>query len=201
MIVPGIAVLETTIEEYTASPHKPFAAATIIHALEHFHDPLDILRRMAQLVVPDGVIYVEVPDSRQFVVDWNDALTLVHLTNFTAETLTMMGEAAGLLLVGVAFPVADPPSRTHLGYIFRKHRGEMRLPRLATKQPDWKSVYSVGLPVGGGDPLRIEVAEINDLSLCYKAQPDALCATVHANFSGRVPRCDNSILVIGEKRG
>ena len=197
--VNGVSMLVMTVEEAAETTRIPFDAASVIHALEHFHDPLAVLRIVSKMVRPGGLIYVEVPDSRQFVVDWNDALTLVHLTNFTGETLRAMGVAAGLSVECLTFPPADPPAQTHLGIVFRT---ATTATAEAVGNADWVASYRREVPECCIGAMQIVVPNINDLSLCHKLAPSLIKTVVHANFVGRRLVADNGVyqIVAGEKR-
>jgi len=148
-----------------------------------------VLADIARLVRIGGIIIVEVPDFNEFVVDWNDALTLVHLTNFTHGTLRALGESMGLAFVGYEAAPADPPARAHVVAIFQKP--ETLIPGIIPTRNNWayveevRQVYGRGLSEKTEQCLLFEVPEINDLSLCFKADPQQLRPGVHENFAGR----------------
>lgn len=68
--------------------------------LEHCHDPVDALRALAMLAKPDGLVLIEVPDSRKFLARkdysfiWEE-----HVCNFTEETLRGVLARAGFAVV------------------------------------------------------------------------------------------------------
>ncbi len=70
------------------------------HVLEHTHDPVGMARSWLNLLAPNGVLYVEVPNAnsrtaRILPKRWPLWYVPKHLTHFTRRTLPMILEAAG----------------------------------------------------------------------------------------------------------
>ncbi len=86
-------------------PHRnltpsSFDVVTMWQALEHVHAPLEVLREAHRLLVPEGRLYVAVPniDSlpfRWFGASWYGLDLPRHLTHFSPSTLRLMLENAG----------------------------------------------------------------------------------------------------------
>lgn len=79
---------------------QSFDVITMWHALEHVHEPLEVLRAAHRLLVPGGKLLVGVPniDSlpfRWFGRDWFGLELPRHLTHFTPATLQQVLERAG----------------------------------------------------------------------------------------------------------
>jgi SAM-dependent methyltransferase len=106
-----------------------FDLVTLVHSLEHVPDPVAALTRLAQVLEPEGLVFVEVPNAAS--VDMlrpsrrREILDLpVHLFHFTPETLVRVIERAGLevldlrlsnpdaleWLLALRTPRPDPPS-------------------------------------------------------------------------------------------
>ncbi len=80
---------------------RSYDVVTMWHALEHVHEPLEVLRAAYRLLVPGGKLVVEVPniDSlpfRWFGPNWFGLDLPRHLTHFSPWTLRRMLERAGL---------------------------------------------------------------------------------------------------------
>jgi SAM-dependent methyltransferase len=198
-----VEIVESTIERFAADTSRRFDAATCQHSLEHFHDPGQVLRLIADLLEPEGTAYIEVPDFDQSVSDWNDALYLAHLTNFTGVTLAKMGCAAGFDVAGLERPAADETGKTHLAMIFRKSAAPSR--RMIHPPPDHAEtvarIYRQGLPASPRGPVaRFVVPMINDISLSWKGNPQRVDRTVRENFHGRTTRYDPNadVFLVGE---
>jgi SAM-dependent methyltransferase len=99
---------------------KKFDLITCNHSLEHMRDPLSALRRLHDLLQPDGHLYVSVPNLGDPNIWPTRYFHAGHLYGFTHETLVMMGAKAGFA----------PPFGTETSLIFR---------RLAAPDPNWFS--------------------------------------------------------------
>lgn len=90
---------------------------TYIHALEHFADPVDALRRAAARLRPGGCVFIEVPHARSIELltrrGRERLLDLpAHLYHFVPATLTRVAERAGLEVSAVR--LANPEALERL---------------------------------------------------------------------------------------
>jgi len=67
------------------------------HVLEHLADPIQLLRRLSPLLDGNGLLYVDVPDAREYRNPGD--LHLAHLWHFTPATLCHVIEQAGFEVV------------------------------------------------------------------------------------------------------
>jgi 2-polyprenyl-3-methyl-5-hydroxy-6-metoxy-1,4-benzoquinol methylase len=79
---------------------RTFTAVTLFDALEHAHEPLDLLRAAHELLAPGGVLVARVPNLeglpfRWLGADWFGLDLPRHLTHFTPRTLQLMLHRAG----------------------------------------------------------------------------------------------------------
>jgi 2-polyprenyl-3-methyl-5-hydroxy-6-metoxy-1,4-benzoquinol methylase len=83
-----------------------FDAITMWQALEHVHQPLEVLRAAYELLTPGGKAVVSVPNfdslpARWFGEHWFGLDLPRHLTHFTPETLTNALRSAGFRVESV----------------------------------------------------------------------------------------------------
>ena len=69
-----------------------FDAVTMLHVLEHFAEPVTFVRRVREKVLPEGALFVQVPN---FGENPFDLLVADHCCHFTLETLDAAVRAAG----------------------------------------------------------------------------------------------------------
>lgn len=89
----GATVICSAFED--AAFGEQYDLITCNHALEHAPDPLDWLRRMRRLLKPDGVLFVEVPNTLRPHVSIRRVYQPQHLFYFTPKTLRLALEVAG----------------------------------------------------------------------------------------------------------
>ena len=113
----GLNIITSTIEDY--EPAEKYDIATLVHVLEHFHSPVELLKKTADCVKDGGYIYVEVPHLFRFV-DLRDSLYLEHMNNFNEKTLAYAGHMCGLAVQEIFVTKTNPEGVNHLAMLFRK---------------------------------------------------------------------------------
>ena len=79
-------VRTTTFEELDALPDHSFGLITVNHVLEHLLDPNFLFSRVRRLLAPDGLLFIDVPDSEGTAAGlWR--LHIGHVYHFTEPTL------------------------------------------------------------------------------------------------------------------
>ncbi len=73
-----------------------FSLITLWHVLEHTEDPFSVLLKLCGLLKANGVLVVEVPNIEAVCQSPKNTFHEAHLFNFNLETLTKLGEKAGL---------------------------------------------------------------------------------------------------------
>jgi SAM-dependent methyltransferase len=107
--LPNVRLLAGRLDDVTTPPglQPPYDCITGFHVLEHQHDPIAFLRRLAGLLAPDGVVYMEVPNTYR---PWWRGKPLetffctVHLFNFGPRALVTLLRAAGFTPVAISTP-------------------------------------------------------------------------------------------------
>ena len=98
----GIETKQVLLDELNEPPFDTkFDLIVSSHVLEHARDPKKFLRQIGDMLAPDGVVMIEVPNCG---VPYMYGLDIPHLTFFSGETLTSAIDMAGLkvldLMVG-----------------------------------------------------------------------------------------------------
>jgi len=94
----GLDVRQGMFEESECRQDGGYTLITSLHTLEHVADPVAFLRRAGELLSPDGLLYIEVPN----LLHPSAGFPLLrffeeaHLTNFSATTLEAAADLAGL---------------------------------------------------------------------------------------------------------
>lgn len=73
---------------------------TLSHVIEHVHDPVALLRKLAALLKPDGQLWIDTPNlqslgAQRFGRNWRDLDPPRHLVLFTPSSLRQALRAAG----------------------------------------------------------------------------------------------------------
>ncbi len=81
-----------------------FDAVTIWHVLEHIEDPRSTISTVRELMHPEGLLFIEVPNldslqARMFGKHWFHLDPPRHIYQFTDKSLTQMLEAEGFTVV------------------------------------------------------------------------------------------------------
>ncbi|WP_347988212.1 class I SAM-dependent methyltransferase [Methylomonas sp. AM2-LC] len=107
-IEPNKGYAEYSVAEYGLNLHigfiqdsqfslESFDLITIWHVLEHTEDPFFVLCKLRDLLKPQGVLVVEVPNIEATCQTPKSTFHEAHLFNFNLETLVKMGLKAGLI--------------------------------------------------------------------------------------------------------
>lgn len=91
--LPGIERLGNTLQDIP--PARDFDVIVASHVLEHVADPIGVLRDLARLLAPDGILFVETPlEIVGRVPELPDLVT--HINFFTEATLAAAFQRIGL---------------------------------------------------------------------------------------------------------
>ena len=190
-------ILTETLDSFVASC-KTFGLVTSIHSLEHMSNPMAAMLGLVKLMAPNGMLYVEVPEHRYFAQNWNDALYLGHLCNFSEHNLVVLARACGLtpeIRLECSSEKEDGP---YLGMLFKHgHCLNSSLPKKQLTFEEVVASYQAGV-INRAEKVSFEksaglifsIPEINDLSLLYKPST-TVHDTVTKNSDTRIAIFDN----------
>jgi methionine biosynthesis protein MetW len=93
-------------------PADHFDAVTLWDALEHIHNPGEIVREIYRITRLNGRVYISVPNfgsryARQFKDQWFMFTAPLHYYHYTQDTLSRLLREAGFGSVQVSFPLGD----------------------------------------------------------------------------------------------
>jgi SAM-dependent methyltransferase len=72
--------------------HQQFDLLTLIHSLEHFSDPCEMLQNLRSLIAPGGKLFIEVNNAEKMPFD---LIVADHLSHFTPSSLGQLVARAG----------------------------------------------------------------------------------------------------------
>jgi len=87
-------ILDTSIENAEFEEVK-FDLIIIRHVFEHLADPVGMLKKIKILLSPNGVVYIEVPDSEDIKLTISNFYHHEHLLYFTPLSLSLMLSRSG----------------------------------------------------------------------------------------------------------
>jgi 2-polyprenyl-3-methyl-5-hydroxy-6-metoxy-1,4-benzoquinol methylase len=93
------------LEDYETE--ETFDVICMYHSLEHVPDPAYVIERSYQLLNPNGIVVIEVPNINSFDIKWSRKRKLLnydlplHLSHFTPEVLTERLRATGFKILDV----------------------------------------------------------------------------------------------------
>ncbi len=132
----GFNAFTRRVEDCVEIPDASIELATMFHVIEHVADPLAVIRRISDWLVPGGVLAVETPnieswDARLFKPRWWGGYHIPrHWTLFDAESLTRLFREAGLEVVYVAYQTGHSFWMYSLHHVL-KYNARSPSPRLA----------------------------------------------------------------------
>lgn len=98
--VHGLAVFEGGITDFV--PEERYDVITLAHVVEHLHDPAAMLRACADLLRPDGVLWIATPNIesigyRLFAAAWQPLEIPRHLVMLSPKALVALLREAGFV--------------------------------------------------------------------------------------------------------
>jgi len=96
----GIDIAVSRVEDFDPGG-RLFDAITAADVIEHLPDPAGVVERLAGMLAPEGVLYLQVPNILGFTFPGDAPFGLpYHLWQFRKDTLDLLLEAGGFRRVG-----------------------------------------------------------------------------------------------------
>jgi len=102
----GLDVIQGSVEDVDL-PDAAYRTITLSHVLEHFADPVAVLKKLWRALEPGGRIVIAVPNHRSLVArlfgaHWHGWDPPFHLTHFDSTSLAAVLKTAGFRLESVS---------------------------------------------------------------------------------------------------
>ena len=116
--------------------HSQFDMALLVHVLEHAEDPLNLLRNIRQVLAPNGILLIDLPNRNRFAIMrslsrgdffWGE-YPPHHLTFWSTASLTYALKSAGLAVLECH---SRPFNQENQAGLFLSHRFHLP-PSIAT---------------------------------------------------------------------
>lgn len=107
---------------YDLPESQSYDAVLLVHVIEHFASPRRAIEKIAKLLKPGGMLYVECPNLEAPFATRRRLFHVAHIHNFVPATLEMLAQACGFTLQQHFGDDQDP----NLQMLFRRS-GESRL--------------------------------------------------------------------------
>jgi methionine biosynthesis protein MetW len=136
-------------------PDEFFDAVTMWDALEHIHNPREVMAEVYRVLRPGGRVYISVPNfgswyGRAFKDRWFMFTAPIHYYHYSSRTLAHLLEQAKLCDVQIACPLGDAGLRFTLPAVWREHP---LLRRLAGLWPARRLLAAIDLVAPDGHLL------------------------------------------------
>jgi 2-polyprenyl-3-methyl-5-hydroxy-6-metoxy-1,4-benzoquinol methylase len=129
----GVSVQSTVWQQVEFEPGS-FDVITANHVLEHLREPVSAMKRMAEWLAEDGVLFVSVPNALGKRRHSFQHFHFAHVYNFTPQALIWAGLVAGL----------EPDPRFRNGgttITFRKRKEGAAIPHWGEGQGRWVAAH------------------------------------------------------------
>ncbi len=121
-LIPNCRVISTSVMHKSLKIGGHFDMAVLSHCLEHFDNPRQVLGTVRDMLKPDAVVYIEVPDGIRSDYSLSFPLGYYHVVNYNAINLSWMIRQAGFDILDIVQRETQPALRV----IARKAKDERR---------------------------------------------------------------------------
>lgn len=98
----GVDLTDMTVEQYLHGAHgEIFDFIVLDQVFEHLLGPLEVLKGLQNILGPEGVIYIGVPNTYDIRVSMSMFYQIAHTYNYTPHTMRLLAEKAGLKVISV----------------------------------------------------------------------------------------------------
>jgi SAM-dependent methyltransferase len=129
------------IAEKMEFPEDTFDLVVAWMVVEHLHNPLEALKRIANVLKKSGIFAFSVPNAgswefKLFKGYWRGLHLPNHLYHFTIQSLRLLLKKAGLQMERIIFQKCMRNVMASLGFVLRESWGETMLSRALIRYPE-----------------------------------------------------------------
>lgn len=121
----GIELVDTTVEEFLQTDPGRFDFIYMDQVYEHLLTPRETLQGLGELLTPEGVMYIGVPNAWNPQIAMNVFYQIAHTYNYTPATLARFVDTAGLKVISLrepdGYPLEALVARRDSSYPAEKH--------------------------------------------------------------------------------
>ena len=110
-IIPNCRVISASIMRTAFKAGDNFDIAVLSHCLEHFDNPREVLGIVHEMLKPNAIVYIEVPDGIRSDYSLSLPLGYYHVVNYNAVNLSWMVSQAGFEILNIVQREAQPGLR------------------------------------------------------------------------------------------
>ena len=176
----GIKIETFTWQDFDFNEHSN-NVYTSIQSLEHFYDAESLISCIFNNMKNDSILYIEVPDAMNHIMDWQDSLYLGHVHNFSENSITFLLRRLGFNSIKRIYPYKDDKlNRNNICVLARKEHNSWGLEINNwdkdsicdyVRQKIRDSTKMLPVKVDMKKIVHYRINEINDLMLSFKSSP------------------------------
>ncbi len=99
-----------------------FGLVSIIHVLEHLREPLLCLKKIENLLKPEGLLWIEVPDMQAYETKTRSRFHFAHVLGFSRDNLLSAAWNCGFFPIRTVTKEEIGKRRPQVSFVFRKRR-------------------------------------------------------------------------------
>ena len=151
---------------FSLNEKRKFDLIICLHTLEHLTNPQKAIKKILNFTHHKSYIYIEVPNFKNLVRKWDDAIYLAHISNFTESNLIYFLKKNKLEIIYKTYPQTEN-GEYNLGFLC-KIKKNINLKGFRFKKININK-YSINKPYKNIIiPFKVNLNEINDISFKYK---------------------------------
>jgi 2-polyprenyl-3-methyl-5-hydroxy-6-metoxy-1,4-benzoquinol methylase len=165
-----IKVFNYSLKDFFKKKKKKYDVIILFHTLEHMFNPKETIKIIERLLTKNGKLIIEVPNFKDYVKSWHDALYLAHNQNFNLLSLNKLLIKEKFLPTEI-FYTRYKNQEKNICSVYIKKIAKKEIEKELLNLLDIKLNYRKVKKIYNNSHskcINININEINDLSLTYK---------------------------------